>query len=389
MKARRVLALAKKDWKRTVREPAVIFMIILFPVMLTIAFGASFGAVGSQPSTTISIGVVNLEQSNSSSSSWSTQFIQDLQNTNALKIQHYANNKTAQTALSEGNVQGVLVIPSTFDASVQSYKDNPSDPGKWVNSTLPLYLDKASLLSIQALPAIVQQVFTSGILGLQPASTVSPVSILSPSLVSVSALTVFDTFAPGLFAFASIFLIMMVAQSFVTDRESGMLRRVVTTPTSASEIMTSEVLAYLVIGFLQVVLVFASAYALGYRPVADSAGIALGFLIAVIFSICNVGFGLITASVSRNGGAATAISFVFLLPQMFLGTFVGSALSSTAQAAGRFVPAYYVTDALTSLFTRGAAATSVTVLTDLGVVSAFSVVILMVGVLLFRKFGGY
>ncbi len=389
MKARRILALAKKDWKRTVREPAVIFMIILFPVMLTIAFGASFGAVGSQPSTTISIGVVNLDQTNSSSSSWSSQFIQDLENTNALKIQHYTDNKTAQSALSQGSVQGVLVIPSTFDASVQSYKDNPSDPGTWVNSTLPLYLDKASLLSIQALPAIVQQVFTSGILGLQPASTESPVSILSPSLVSVSSLTVFDTFAPGLFAFASIFLIMMVAQSFVTDRESGMLRRVVTTPTSASEIMTSEVLAYLAIGFLQVILVFASAYALGYRPVADTAGIALGFLIAVIFSICNVGFGLITAAVSRNGGAATAISFVFLLPQMFLGTFIGSALSSTAQAAGRFVPAYYVTDALTSLFTRGAAATSVTVLTDLGVVSAFSVVILVVGVLLFRKFGGY
>ena len=195
-----------------------------------------------------------------------------------------------------------------------------------------------------------------------------------------------DTLAPGLFAFASIFLIMMVAQSFVSDRESGMLRRVVTTPTSASEIMTSEVLAYLVIGFLQVVLVFASAYALGYRPVADSAGIALGFLIAVIFSICNVGFGLITASVSRNGGAATAISFVFLLPQMFLGTFVGSALSSTAQAAGRFVPAYYVTDALTSLFTRGAAATSVTVLTDLGFDSEYSVVILMLWVFLFKKF---
>lgn len=363
-------------------------MIILFPVMLTIAFGASFGAVGgSQTSATISIGLVNLESSNNTS--WSHQFVQDLQNTNALKIQTFSDNKSAQSALSQGTVQGVLVIPSSFDASVQSYKDNPTEPSKWVNSTLPLYLDKASLLSIQALPAIVQQIFTSEILGLKPVSTASPVLISSPSLVSVSALTVFDTFAPGLFAFASIFLIMMVAQSFTVDRESGMLRRVIVTPTSASEIMTSEVLAYLVIGFAQVILVFLSAYALGYRPVADTAGIALGFLIAVIFSICNVGFGLITAAISKNGGAATAISFVFLLPQMFLGTFVGSALSSTAQAAGRFVPAYYVTDALTSLFTRGAAISSITVITDLLVVSASSVAILMVGILLFRKFGGY
>ncbi len=153
--------------------------------------------------------------------------------------------------------------------------------------------------------------------------------------------------------------------------------------------MTSQVVAYLFIGLLQVILVFASAYALGYRPEADALGIGMGFLIAVIFSICNVGFGLITAALAKNAGAATGISFVFLLPQMFLGTFVGTALSSTAQAAGRFVPAYYVTDALTSLFTRGAAATSVTVLTDLVSVSAFSVIILLVGIFLFKKFASY
>jgi hypothetical protein len=114
----------------------------------------------------------------------------------------------------------------------------------------------------------------------------------------------------------------------------------------------------------------------------------LALVIASVFSICNVGFGLIAASISKTAGAATGISFIFLLPQMFLGTYVGMALSSSAQAAGRFVPSYYVTDALTSLFTRGAAATSPVVLMDLGLVGASSVVILLAGILLFRKFGG-
>ena len=149
-------------------------MIILFPVMLTIAFGASFGAVGgSQTSTTISIGLVNLESNNNTS--WSHQFVQDLQNTNALKIQTFSDNKSAQSALSQGTVQGVLVIPSSFDASVQSYKDNPTEPSQSVNSTLPLYLDKASLLSNHPLPAIVQQIITSDVLGLKPVSSASPV----------------------------------------------------------------------------------------------------------------------------------------------------------------------------------------------------------------------
>jgi ABC-2 type transporter len=147
------------------------------------------------------------------------------------------------------------------------------------------------------------------------------------------------------------------------------------------------VVAYLFIGLFQALLVFASAYALGYRPAADVEGVSMGMLIAVIFSICNVGFGLITAAVAKTAGAATGISFAFLLPQMVLGTFVGTALSSTAQAAGKFVPAYYVTDALTSLFTRGAAATSAAVLTDLLSVSAFSIIIFSVGVFVFKRFG--
>jgi hypothetical protein len=69
--------------------------------------------------------------------------------------------------------------------------------------------------------------------------------------------------------------------------------------------------------------------------------------------MCNVGFGLITATLAKSPGAATGISFIFIIPQMFLGTFVGFAMSPSAQAAGRFVPSYYVTDALTSLLLRG------------------------------------
>lgn len=386
MNAHRIFALAKKDWKRTVREPAVLFMIILFPVMLTGAFGASFGASAGSAQTTYSVAVVNLSEA-SNSSSYSNQFIQSLRSTNVLNVHNYLNNQSAQSALSQGKVQAVLIIPSTFDPSVQSYKTSPATPSTWVNSTLSLSLDRASLVSSQVVPSVVQQVLASAVLNVKPMTILSPIGITNPSLVQVSTETVFDTFVPGLFSFASIFLIMMVAQSFTGDRESGMLRRIITTPTSVSELMTSQVVSYLLIGALQAVLVFGTAFALGYRPNAGYSAIGMGLIIASIFAVCNVGFGLIVASIARSAGAATGISFIFLLPQMFLGTYVGMALSSSAQAAGRFVPAYYVTDALTSLFTRGASITSPSVLADLGMVGLSSLVILSVGIFLFRKIG--
>lgn len=385
MKAGRVLALSKKEWKRMLREPAVLFMIILFPVMLTVAFGASFGATaGSQPST-YSTAVVSL--GTGVNSTWSGQFVQGLSNSGVLKVQPYSNNATAQSALSQGQVQAVVVIPGSFDASVQSYRSHPSDPALWQNSSISLYVDKASLVSAQVIPSVVQQVLNTVVLGVKPTAVPSPVSISNLSLVQSTPQTVFDTFVPGLFSFASIFLIMMVAQSFTGDRESGILRRIIITPTAASEVMTSQVLAYLVIGAVQALLVFLSAYALGYRPSVGLGAVALGLGIASVFSISNVGFGLITATISRTAGAATGISFLFLLPQMFLGTYVSMALSSSAQVASRFVPSFYVTDALISLFTRGAAITSTAVVSDLAIVGMFSVAILLAGTALFRRFG--
>lgn len=385
MKIGRALALAKKDWKRFLREPAFLFIIILFPVMTTIAFGTSFGAVGGSQSPTYKIGIVDLGPGGNST--FSHQFVQELQSTGIVNTKSFPDNRTAQSALSQGQVQGVILLPSSFDASIQSFRSYPSQPSNWVNSTVTLYLDRGSLLSAQVIPTIVSQTMESGVFGIKAAVAAVPVAISSPSLVKVQSSSTFAMFAPGLFAFASIYMIMLVAQSYTAERENGMLSRILVTPATSADIVMGTVVSYLVIGLVQALLVFACVYALGYHPVADPAGLIVGFSIVAIFALCNIGFGLITAAISRSAGAATGISFVFLMPQLFLGTFVGTALSATAQEAGRFVPAFYVTDALTSLFTRGAAVTSQAVLTDFAVVSASSIAILLVGIQVFKRFG--
>lgn len=385
MNVGRALALAKKDWKRIFREPAFLFIIIIFPVMLTVAFGTSFGAVGGSQSPTFKIGVVDYGPGGNSTSA--AQFVGDLRATGVLTVQYFPDNMTAQSALSQGLLQGVVLLPATFDSTVQSFRSHPNEPGKWVNSTVSLYLDKGSLLSPQVVPSVVVQALEKGVLGIKTSMSAVPLTISSPSLVKVEGASTFDIFAPGLFAFASIYMIMMVAQSYTTERENGLLSRILVTPATSTDIIMGSVMSYLVIGLVQALLVFICVFALGYHPATGSVGLLAGFLIVTVFALCNIGFGLITAAISRSAGAATGISFLFLMPQLFLGTFVGTALSSTAQTAGKFVPAYYVTDALTSLFTRGAAVTSQAVLTDLTVVSASSVIILLVGIQVFKRFG--
>jgi ABC-2 type transport system permease protein len=380
MELQRVMALTKKEMKKTIREPAVLFMIFLFPIVFVFAFGSAFSG-GGQP--IYNIGVVNMDQENSVNASQT--LLTALSNTKILNLQMYSDNQTAQNDLSQGSIQAVMIVPTDFSQSFASYQTAPNEPSTWTNATVAIYLDKGSIVATQAIPPIIQQALTA-IAGQNQQAPAIPFHLEIASLIEVKAPSALDFIAPGMFTFASIFLIMMVAQSFTQDRENGMMKRIRITPTTPTEFMASQVISYMGIALIQAVLVFAMMYALGFRPQVGIPAYVFAFILVLLFSLSNVGFGLITATIAKSSGAATGLSFLFVLPQLFLGTFVGASLSSGAQVAGRFVPSYYVTDALTSLFLRGAAITSLAVLLDATIVSIFCVAILAVGIILYGKY---
>jgi ABC-2 type transport system permease protein len=386
MNFQRVFALVRKDLKRLVREPSALFMLILFPIMLTLVFGLAFGGIGGNQAATYQVGLVNNDPLNRNPN-WTQYFVGNLSSVEILKIQPYADNATAQNDLIQGKISTVIIIPEDFSDSCNSYWNAPTAPNLWTNTTLEMYVDTGSMFATQAVAPIIQQALATTVYGRQMKSTLTPIQISSPSLVQASKTTAFEFMMPGIFAFASIFLTMIVAQSFTLDRDSGLLRRINVTPTTATEFMSSQAISNMIAALIQAVVVFAMAFAVGYRPKGDISTLAVAFVLVLVFSLCNVGFGLITATLAKSPGAATGIAFLFIMPQMFLGTFVGASLSSSAQSISRFVPSYYVTDALTSLFLRGTPLNSPSVLFDLTVTVACSIAVLMVGVVLFKKYG--
>jgi ABC-2 type transport system permease protein len=383
MNTQRVLALTKKEFKKTIREPAVLFMIFLFPIVFVFAFGASFGGFGSSQTVNYQVGVVNIDVG--ATQQWSQIFINDLLNTKIVSVNVYTENVTAQSDLSQGKMQALIVVPNSFSNSIDTYNSAPTDASQWTNTTLELYLDKGSLVATQAIPPIIQQVLDA-MLNQNQQTLQSPIQLQTASLVEVKQSSALDFIAPGMFTFASIFLIMMVAQSFTQDRENGMMKRIRISPTTPTEFMASQVVSYMGIALIQAALVFAMTYAMGFRPTVGVPTYVFAFILVLVFSVSNVGFGLITATIAKSSSAATGLSFLFVLPQLFLGTFVGASLSGGAQIAGKFVPSYYVTDALTSLFLRGASVGSVTVLLDLAVVTVSCVAILAIGIVLYAKY---
>jgi ABC-2 type transport system permease protein len=378
-----VAALAKKELKRMVREPATLFMFLLFPVLLTLVFGLSFGQVGGGGQTSFKVAYVNMDSGDHPF--WAESLLGNLSQMAILDLVEYPDNETAQDDLSGGDIQALLIIPPDFGRSAESYWASPEDPRSWVNVSLSLYIDAGSMTATQTIPPVIQQVVGATVFG--EVARPRPITIGSPSLVEGKEFTLYDYFVPGLFSYAAIFIIMTVGQSLTTEREKGLLRRINTTPTTASEFIGAHVVSNMVAACLQVILIFSMALLMGYEPLGGTASLIMAFIIVVVFSLCCVGLGLVTASVAKTSGAATGIAFIFILPMMFLGTFVGFALSSGMQSLSKLVPSWWVTEALTSLFLRGAAITSPQVLVNLGVVAIYSFAALVLGVVLFGRYG--
>ncbi len=387
MNRQRISAMVRKDLKATVREPASLFILLLFPVMLTLIFAVTFGGISGTGATTYQVGVVDLNAPGTGAH-WSSDLAANLTATQILQVKEYSDNASAQADLAVGNLQAVLVIPADFGAGCDAYRASPGNASAWVHTSLALYVDQGSMIATQALPPIVAQALDRTLEGNLSASSALPITVGSPSLIDVSHRSSFDYLMPGIFAYGAIFITMTVGGSFSSDREDGRLRRLNTTRLTPGEFMTSKVISNMVVGVAQVGLIFAVAFAIGYHPSTDLLGLALAFLLVSVLAVACVGFGLITATIAPSSQAATGIAFIFVIPQMFFGTFVsGMAPSAITASVGRFLPAYYVTDALTNLFLRGAPASNAVVLGDLAWVTLASVLVLLVGIVLFRKFG--
>lgn len=382
MKWQRIKGIISKEFTRMTKDPALIFLIIIFPVLLTIAFGFSFGAIGATEETTYKIAVIN-EDGDGDYSEWADHFIGNLSTHEILEVQTELSLEEAEQNLQEGQLSGLIVIPVGFGESIDSFWSHPLNESQWVNSSLSLQLDEGSMIAKDLLPPVISQALSETIYGPTTSTIKSPVTIGVPNLVDVEKHTTFDYFAPGLFAFATIFLIMTIAEGLAKEKEQGMMKRIYLTPTKSSEIMTGLTLSNITAAMAQTIVVFVMALIVGYSPTITAGNIFVGFMASLIFSLTCVGFGLITGVLSKNSGMATGMSFIFIMPMMFLGTFVSL---GEPTIANRLMPSFYVTETFKALFLRNADPFSAIVWGNIGILSGISVVVFLLGVVAFKRF---
>ena len=366
-----------KELIRVIREPANLFMVLIFPLILTMAFGFAFGAFGSNIEVQYKVGMIDNDVTD-----WSRWFRGNVTNMQALSIFNYEDEDAAYNDLKTGKLSAFIIIPEGFGACIENFRKDPqSISGNEV--VLELALDKGSMIVEGIIPPFIQRSLTSTIFGEKALSPPSPVSIGTPIFVDPIKLTQFDFMMPGVFSFAAIFLTMIIAQVLTEERNMGILSRISTTPTTSEEIYVSLICSNLIIGTIQVLMILGASYLLGFRPQTELFGYSLVIISVLLVVIANVGFGLIIAAIAKTSSSATGLAFIFILPQMFLGSFI----PVSSESVSKLVPTFYATEIIKNLFLRGAETTSTSVQLSILILVFYALVVGGIGVFIFNKFG--
>ena len=163
-------------------------------------------------------------------------------------------------------------------------------------------------------------------------------------------LSTFDNFGSILIGFLIFFFVFLIAGiSFLQERTSGTLEKLLSTPIRRWEIVAGYVLGFGVITVLQSILI--SLYVVYVLGVMMAGSIFLVLIITFCTAMLALTLGILISTAANNEFQMIQFIPIVIVPQVFFsGLFQ---LSPLWEAVGKVMPLHYVADALKEVMIKG------------------------------------
>ncbi|MDP5273297.1 ABC transporter permease [Chengkuizengella axinellae] len=265
--------------------------------------------------------------------------------------------QTADAMLTEGSIDAILTWTSTGPELILE----GSDPS--VNkSMLILFQNIASELS--------------------PASNSLQASITY--LHGSEDMTAFDSFGPvliGVFAFFFVFLTSGI--SFLRERTTGTLERLMATPVKRWELVIGYVIGFGIFSIIQAALI--AWFSIQVLDMLMMGSIWLVLLVTLLLAMTALTLGTLLSAFANNEFQMVQFIPLVIVPQVFLsGLFNIESMSEWLQWLSILMPLSYGADALREIMVRGSGWNEIAV--DVYVLSGFSVTIIIANIFTLKKY---
>ena len=268
-------------------------------------------------------------------------------------------------------LQGTPIVLTALekDAAIEELKAGRADAViEFDQSGALVTLEGSDPTRTSAIAATVQAALTQIILG-TPLSAAVKITYLygGPDY------TLLDFLAPvliGLFAFFFIFLLSTV--SFLRERTSGTLERLLATPLTRAELVSGYLAGFALFALLQALVIL--AFTVLVLKVQYRGNLATIFIVEAVLVVGAVSLGLAISAFARNELQAVQFVPLVLLPQVFLSGLLVPVeqLNDWLRPLSALMPLTYANEALRSVMVKGYALSDPLILRDIGILAAFA-----------------
>ena len=344
MKASRAFAVTKRvlrDLKNDRRQLALIF---IAPLLVISIFGVAFtGSVKD-----VRVVVVNGDTA-VGNSSLSNKIISNF-DTSVLNVAYANSESDAVGQVQNGSASAAIVFPSHFTQSVVARASGQTSVPP-ANTTITLLADKSNPNVSDPIIATVNTAVAQTIQGL---GRQAPVSVDSSNAVYGANAQFIDFFAPGIICIAVWQLTTLLTLiSFVGERTSGTLFRLLASPLKESELVVGYAVAFGIIGIAQSAVLLSAAVILFHVTIVGD--VLLAFGVIALLAVVSEGLGIMLSSFARREAQAIQFLPIVVLPAFLLsGVFWPiQAIPEWLRPVSYVLPTTYAVEAVRSVILRG------------------------------------
>ncbi|MGM0877196.1 MAG: ABC transporter permease [Bacillota bacterium] len=338
----RIKALVIRILRQIVRDKRTMGLLIFAPILVLTMLHLVFNGDDYDPK----VGLVNVPES-----------LLDKINLDDATVTDYDSEKDANEDLSNQKIDGYV----RFDNQTPSIFLEGSDPSvngatvKWIQTALKPLQENGASFELE-------------------------VDFLHGS----NDMGQFDYFGPVLLGFFVFFFVFLIAGvSFLRERTTGTLERLLSSPLRKWEIVIGYVLGFGIFTMVQATII--AAYAIYVLGMLMEGAFGYVLLITLLLSLTALTLGILLSAFANNELQMIQFIPIIVIPQIFFsGLFNLETISDWLSWIGPFTPLYYAADALRDVMVRGYGWNEIQL--DLLAMAGFSIIFIVLNILALRKY---
>jgi ABC-2 type transport system permease protein len=363
----KVLAISQVNRRRAVGDRKVLFVAAALPIMLILVIGFVSGRDVRAP-----LGIVNMDRG-----PIATRLVSLLDSFPSVQVHLESSVASERDAVLRGQLLGALVIPEGFDTSVRGGR----------TATLQVLTRSGNTAAFQtqvavsgAYDVVVSEWQTAQHLAAFTATTTTSAFgrvARETDTASKNASVRFSGGAPGPYSYTTaanlvlfVFLTLLVTSSGLVEiRRTGLLRRMLASPTPAGVVVVGQLVSSAILGLLQGIgLLVVGRLVFGVRW-GDPLGV---ILLVIVLATAASGASVLLGTLARSQEQAVAVGIVVAVALGMLGGCMWplSGVGPLMRTVGHVAPQAWAMDAFVRLIFGHSGL--VGILPDVGVLALFA-----------------